>query len=133
MKKPNLKYAKRASGSGNYKQISARVPEELYNRFQKVSEVAQREGYEIVLTEVICIAMRETIDEMTRELGEEAFQLDFFDSTKDDVSNIEDGSKDATKKGSKPAKKGGAELDAKRTTASLTTASLPAEKPPVQP
>ncbi len=73
-KKAETKYVVKTTGSKELKTVSARVPEDLYEKFNKAVKIANENGMELSITKVVQVALREAINEVRREVGEEKLQ-----------------------------------------------------------
>lgn len=73
-------FLKKKGSSGATQQVSARIPQELFNSFKTAQEVADKNGMELPLTDVIVSAMKQACREVKSEFPND-FQSDLqFDS-----------------------------------------------------
>ena len=73
-KKAETKYVVKTTGSKELKTVSARVPEDLYSKFNQAVKIAAENGMELSITKVVQIAMRDAITEVRKEVGEDKLQ-----------------------------------------------------------
>ncbi|MFK0734728.1 MAG: hypothetical protein ACIWVG_26860 [Gloeotrichia echinulata HAB0833] len=73
-KKVESKYVVKTTGSKELKTVSARVPSDLYEKFNNAVKLAAENGMELSITKVVQVAMREAIKEVRSEIGEGKLQ-----------------------------------------------------------
>ena len=100
-KSEEINFLKKASGSEKHKTVSARVPASLYSSFQSAVDVAEKNGYELSITDVITAAMEMAIKQTRQKFGEAAFQTDLPLSDKGNASKPD--AKPAQQPASSPA------------------------------
>lgn len=78
VKKKEYKFVKQAQASSDLKTVSARVPKNVYEAFQTAAKVAEENGLELSITNVVVAAMAEAIAEVKEAVGEDKFQGDLL-------------------------------------------------------
>lgn len=73
-KKTANKYVVKSDAAKSAKTVSARVPEDLFNKFNAAVKLATENGYALSITAVMHTAMRDAIKELAKELGPEKVQ-----------------------------------------------------------
>lgn len=73
-KKTELKYAVKTE-TIKYKTVSARVPQDLADQFQKAVDLANKNGMDLNITHVVQVAMQDAIKELRKEIGQGTLPL----------------------------------------------------------
>lgn len=77
-KKSELKYVVKTTGNKELKTVSARVPKDLYDTFNKAVKIGSENNMEISITRVVQVAMQDAINEIRKEVGEDKLQGDLL-------------------------------------------------------